>query len=96
MAGLLAIGSTYLPRLPIHLRETFEKCLFSKGLLMNSGIQRLSFPITAAGPHRIFTGFPFMPVRATIKLTNFSVFYLDNCDCIVKAIISENNKNSLY
>jgi hypothetical protein len=28
---------------------------------MNSGIWRLSFPITAAGPYRIFTGFPIMP-----------------------------------
>jgi len=39
----------------------FKNEIFKKGLEMNSGIWRLSFPITAAGPYRIFTGFPIMP-----------------------------------
>ena len=41
--GLLAPGSSYSPSLPI---------------LTDSGVLRLSYPVTAAGPQRIFTVFP--------------------------------------
>jgi len=44
MAGFLAFGSSYLPGLPIR---------------MDSGVVRFSYPITAAGPRRIRTVFPF-------------------------------------
>ena len=44
MAGLLALGSSYSPGLPIR---------------MDSGVVRFSYPITAAGPRRICTVFPF-------------------------------------
>ena len=46
MLGLLTLGSSYKPRLPVQ----FEK---------DSGFVRRSSPITAAGPYRNFTGFPF-------------------------------------
>ena len=46
MLGLLTLGSSYKPRLPVQ---------FEKG----SGFVRRSSPITAAGPYRNFTGFPF-------------------------------------
>src|SRR3989304_9230851 len=42
--GLLAPGSSYLPRLPV---------------LTDSGILRLSSPVTAAGARRVFTPLPF-------------------------------------
>jgi len=45
MAGLLTLGSNYLPRLPAQIK-------------LSSDIMRRSSPITAAGPYRIFTGFP--------------------------------------
>ena len=47
-AGLLASGSTYFPLLPTRL-------------LPDSGLSRSSSPVTAAGPHPIFTGFPIKP-----------------------------------
>jgi len=43
-SGFPASGSSYLPRLPIH---------------PDSGMLRLLSPVTAAGPRRIFTVFPF-------------------------------------
>lgn len=33
---------------------------------VSHGRLRLSFPVTAAGPRRILTGFPFKPLRAPI------------------------------
>lgn len=52
-AGLLASGSSYRPRLPT-----------PKG----SGHQRLSSPVTAAGPRRICTVFPIKPSSAPIPI----------------------------
>jgi len=49
-AGLLTPGSSYFLRLPTRLKP-------------NSGISQISFPVTAAGPLPIFTGFPIMPKR---------------------------------
>jgi hypothetical protein len=49
-AGLLALGSSYFPHLPIPLKP-------------NSGIVQISSPITAAGPLPVFTGFPIKPNR---------------------------------
>lgn len=46
--GLLALGSTYRPRLP-------------NPPPADSGILRLSSPITATGSLPTLTGFPFMP-----------------------------------
>jgi hypothetical protein len=45
--GLLTLGSSYWPRLPIRLQA-------------DSGLLRLSSPITAAGPYQNLTGFPFI------------------------------------
>ena len=50
MLGLLTLGSSYRPRLPVQLEK-------------DSGFMRRSSPITAAGPYRNFTGFPFMARR---------------------------------
>ena len=47
-ASLLALGSSYYPRLPIHQRT-----------MADSGISWISSPITAAGPHPFLTGFLF-------------------------------------
>jgi hypothetical protein len=47
-AGLLTLGSTYSPRLPLPM-------------IQDSGLLRLSSPITAAGPLPILTGFPIVP-----------------------------------
>jgi len=49
-AGLLTPGSSYFLRLPTRLKP-------------NSGISQISFPVTAAGPLPILTGFPIMPKR---------------------------------
>ena len=43
-AGLLAPGSSYSPHLPV---------------FTDSGILQLSFPVTAAGPRRVYTVLPF-------------------------------------
>ena len=52
-AGLLARGSTAWPRLPTPLRYFFPR---------HSGILQPASPLTAAGPHRRHTGFPFQPI----------------------------------
>ena len=49
--GLPASGSSYLPRLPV---------------LSDSGMLRLSSPVTAAGPRRLFTVFPFWGCKPPI------------------------------
>lgn len=35
---------------------------------VSNGRPRFSFPVTAAGPRRILTGFPFKPLRAPTDL----------------------------
>ena len=62
MLGLLTLGSSYKPRLPAQL---------AKG----SGFVRRSSPITAAGPYRNFTGFPFMARRPTLGCETAYFFY---------------------
>jgi len=52
-AGLLTLGSPYLPPLPI---SGSAYCRTP-----DSGYLRLSSPITAAGPSPILTGFPYKP-----------------------------------
>lgn len=47
-AGLLTFGSSYKLRLPTLSRKAVA-------------VVQPSFPITAAGPFPIFTGFPFKP-----------------------------------
>ena len=60
-AGFLTLGSLYSPRLPIPLQR-------------NSGLLRLSSPITAAGPLPTSTGFPVQPGTGT--QTKFRLYYL--------------------
>jgi len=53
-AGLLTNGSHYSPRLPALLWSS-------------SGLLRISSPFTAAGPFRIYTGFPIEPIKGTLN-----------------------------
>jgi len=58
MLGLLTLGSSYKPRLPVPVVQA------------DSGFVRRSSPITAAGPYRNFTGFPFMAESASTRMPN--------------------------
>jgi len=55
LLGLLTLGSSYTPRLPIRLKT-------------ESGLLRCSSPITAAGPYRNLTGFPFIASGASSRM----------------------------
>lgn len=72
-AGLLTFGSSYKLRLPTLSREAVAS-------------MQPSFPITAAGPFPIFTGFPFKP-----KSTWTALRYQE-ARCVSSA---ENHKNRL-